>query len=151
MKARGTLWMTLPNKDQLKFHSYQDEKLLTEAIKKRYRGNKESKKSSKEYNKGREYKRTTVLVETPTENALIAQDGIGVYDWSYQAEEETPTNYAFTALTSLRSSSSSDSEVDSCSKTCIKAYAGLKNEYDSLTFDYKKSQHNLFSYKAGLQ
>nr|GEZ11822.1 hypothetical protein [Tanacetum cinerariifolium] len=81
MKARGTLWMALPNKDQLKFHSYQDEKILTKAIEKRYRGNKESKKNR-------------------------------VYDWSYQAEEETPTNYAFMALTSLRSSSSSDSEVE---------------------------------------
>ncbi|GKD00983.1 hypothetical protein Tco_1171257 [Tanacetum coccineum] len=44
MKARATLLMALPNKDQLKFHSYQDAKLLIEAIKKRYGGNKESKK-----------------------------------------------------------------------------------------------------------
>ncbi|GJZ53472.1 hypothetical protein Tco_0608357 [Tanacetum coccineum] len=44
MKARETLLMVLPNKDQLKFHSYQDAKLLMEAIKKRYGGNKESKK-----------------------------------------------------------------------------------------------------------
>ncbi|GJV07709.1 hypothetical protein Tco_1345365 [Tanacetum coccineum] len=44
MKARGTLLMALPNKDQLKFHSYKDAKLLMEAIKKRYGGNKESKK-----------------------------------------------------------------------------------------------------------
>ncbi|GKA92576.1 hypothetical protein Tco_0814501, partial [Tanacetum coccineum] len=44
MKARGTLLMALPNKDQLKFHSYKDAKLLMEAIKKRYEGNKESKK-----------------------------------------------------------------------------------------------------------
>ncbi|GJT31958.1 hypothetical protein Tco_0922377 [Tanacetum coccineum] len=35
MKARGTLLMALPNKDQLKFHSYKDEKLLMEAIEKR--------------------------------------------------------------------------------------------------------------------
>nr|GEZ71386.1 hypothetical protein [Tanacetum cinerariifolium] len=35
MKDRGTLLMALPNKDQLKFHSYQDVKLLMEAIKKR--------------------------------------------------------------------------------------------------------------------
>nr|GEX66350.1 hypothetical protein [Tanacetum cinerariifolium] len=35
MKARGTLLMALPNKDQLKFHSYQNAKLLMEAIKKR--------------------------------------------------------------------------------------------------------------------
>nr|GEV17071.1 hypothetical protein [Tanacetum cinerariifolium] len=44
MKARGTMLMALPNKDQLKFHSYQDAKLLMEAIEKRYGGNKESKK-----------------------------------------------------------------------------------------------------------
>nr|GEZ13605.1 putative ribonuclease H-like domain-containing protein [Tanacetum cinerariifolium] len=44
IKARGTLLMALPNKDQLKFHSYQDAKLLMEAIEKRYEGNKESKK-----------------------------------------------------------------------------------------------------------
>ncbi|GJY19857.1 hypothetical protein Tco_0392423 [Tanacetum coccineum] len=44
MKARATLLMALPNKDQLKFHSYQDAKLLIEAIEKRYGGNKESKK-----------------------------------------------------------------------------------------------------------
>nr|GFA09859.1 putative zinc finger, CCHC-type [Tanacetum cinerariifolium] len=44
MKARGTLLMTLLNKDQLKIHSYQDAKLLMEAIEKRCRGNKESKK-----------------------------------------------------------------------------------------------------------
>ncbi|GKC04532.1 hypothetical protein Tco_0996142, partial [Tanacetum coccineum] len=44
MKARGTLLMTLPNKDQLKFHSYKDAKLLMEAIEKRYGANKESKK-----------------------------------------------------------------------------------------------------------
>nr|GEY71025.1 ribonuclease H-like domain-containing protein [Tanacetum cinerariifolium] len=44
IKAKGTLLMALPNKDQLKFHSYQDAKLLMEAIEKRYGGNKESKK-----------------------------------------------------------------------------------------------------------
>ncbi|GKA32753.1 hypothetical protein Tco_0719120 [Tanacetum coccineum] len=44
MKARGTLLMALPNKDQLKFHSFKDAKLLMEAIEKGYGGNKESKK-----------------------------------------------------------------------------------------------------------
>ncbi|GJZ85519.1 hypothetical protein Tco_0650858, partial [Tanacetum coccineum] len=38
--------------------------------------------------------------ETPTENALVAQDRIGGYDWSYQAEEEHPTNFALMAHTS---------------------------------------------------
>ncbi|GKC05862.1 hypothetical protein Tco_0997472 [Tanacetum coccineum] len=44
IKARATLLMVLLNKDQLKFHSYQDAKFLMEAMKKRYGGNKESKK-----------------------------------------------------------------------------------------------------------
>nr|GEW77075.1 putative ribonuclease H-like domain-containing protein [Tanacetum cinerariifolium] len=35
MKARGTLLMSLPNKDKLKFHSYQDAKFLMKAIEKR--------------------------------------------------------------------------------------------------------------------
>ncbi|GJS73528.1 putative ribonuclease H-like domain-containing protein [Tanacetum coccineum] len=74
-------------------------------------------------NRGRENSRRTVTVETPTENALVAQDRIG----------------------------GSDSEVDSCSKSCVKAYATLKEQYDSLSLDYKKSQFNLVSYKAGLE
>ncbi|GKB09321.1 ribonuclease H-like domain-containing protein, partial [Tanacetum coccineum] len=266
IKSRGTLLMALPNKDQLKFHSYKDAKLLMDAIEKRYGGNKESKKvqrtllkqqyknfarSSSETmdqtfdsnsstneadnsaygvsaahtqsnpttrdnlsnvmicaflasqpnspqileihqedrkldvngqrvgfdrskvecynchkygqftreckaprnqeNRGIKINKRTVTVETPTENALVAQDGIGGYDWSYQAEEEHPTNFALMAHTSSGSSSSSDSEVDSCSKSCVKAYATLKEQYDSLSSDYKRSQFNLVSYKAGLE
>ncbi|GKD06006.1 hypothetical protein Tco_1180980 [Tanacetum coccineum] len=55
------------------------------------------------------------------------------------------------AYTSSRSSSSSNSEVDSCSKSCVKAYATLKEQYDSLSSNYKKSQFNLVNYKEGLQ
>ncbi|GKC27696.1 ribonuclease H-like domain-containing protein, partial [Tanacetum coccineum] len=93
-------------------------------------------------NKGRENNTRTITVETPTQNALIAQDGIGGYDWSYQAEEENPTNFALMAYTSSGSSSSSDSEVDSCSKTCVKAYATLKEQYDNLSSDYNKLRDN---------
>nr|GEW19296.1 hypothetical protein [Tanacetum cinerariifolium] len=90
-------------------------------------------------NKQIKYGRKTMPMENPTENALIAQDEIGGYDWSYQAEEEHPTNYALMALTSSGSSSSLDFEVDSCSRICIKAYATLKEQYDSLSSDYKKN------------
>nr|GEX96118.1 hypothetical protein [Tanacetum cinerariifolium] len=203
IKARGTLLMALPNKDQLKFHSYQDAKLLMEAIKKRHGGNKESKKvqrtllkqqyknfaaSSSEtldqtfdrlqklinktaygvstahtqgntvnstsveqidpddlkemdlhwemamltikarrlikrtcrnldingqkigFDRGREYGRKIMPVENPIENALIAQDGIGGYNWSYQAREEHPINYALMVLTLSGRSSSLDSK-----------------------------------------
>nr|GEV29499.1 hypothetical protein [Tanacetum cinerariifolium] len=199
MKARGTLLMALLNKDQLKFHSYQDAKLLMGAIEKRRNGStlemailtiraisfmkrtcnnldmngrrisfdkskvecfnchknghfaRESRALKNQDNKSREYGRKTILVESPIENALIAQDEIGGYDWSYQDEEDILTNHAFMALTSLGSSSSSEFEVDSCSKSCMKAYASLKEEYDSLTLDYKKSQYNLLSYKVDSQ
>nr|GEZ01413.1 hypothetical protein [Tanacetum cinerariifolium] len=55
-----------------------------------------------------EPQRRTVPVETSTSNALVSQcDGVGSYDWSYQAEEE-PANFALMAFLSL--SSSSDTE-----------------------------------------
>ncbi|GKB79230.1 hypothetical protein Tco_0946125, partial [Tanacetum coccineum] len=58
----------------------------------------------------RENSRRTVIVKTPTKNVLVAQDGIGGYGWSYQAEEEHPINYALMAYTSSGSTSSLDSE-----------------------------------------
>nr|GEV68663.1 retrovirus-related Pol polyprotein from transposon TNT 1-94 [Tanacetum cinerariifolium] len=72
--------------------------------------------------------RRNVPVESSTSNDLVSQcDGVGSYDWSFQAEEE-PTNYALMAFSSL--SSSSDNEVVSCSKACTKAYAQLQSHYD---------------------
>nr|GEW48253.1 hypothetical protein [Tanacetum cinerariifolium] len=47
LKARGTLLMALPDKYQLKFNIYKDAKTLMEAIKKRFGGNKETKKVQK--------------------------------------------------------------------------------------------------------
>nr|GEU32967.1 ribonuclease H-like domain-containing protein [Tanacetum cinerariifolium] len=59
--------------------------------------------------KNKDTQRRTVLVETSTSNALVSQcDGVGSYDWSFQADEEL-TNYALMAFTSS-SSSSSDNE-----------------------------------------
>nr|GEY13740.1 hypothetical protein [Tanacetum cinerariifolium] len=48
---------------------------------------RECKAPKNQDNRGREYGRKTVPVETPTENALISQDGIRGYDWSYQADD----------------------------------------------------------------
>nr|GEX83684.1 hypothetical protein [Tanacetum cinerariifolium] len=80
--------------------------------------------------------------------ALVAQDGIG-YDWSDQAKDG-PTNFAFMAYTSL-CSSSSYSEVSTCSKACLKSYETLKEHYDNLSKDSKKSQLNVRAYKTGLE
>nr|GEZ27752.1 hypothetical protein [Tanacetum cinerariifolium] len=73
-----------------------------------------------------EPQRRTAPVETSTSNALVSQcNGIGSYGWSYQAEEE-PANFALIAITS--SSSSSNNEVQSCSKACSKAYDQLHSQ-----------------------
>nr|GFA64658.1 hypothetical protein [Tanacetum cinerariifolium] len=57
-----------------------------------------------------EPQRRSIPVKTSTSNALVSQcDGIGSYDWSYQAEEE-PTNFALMAFSSSLSNSSSDCE-----------------------------------------
>ncbi|GJZ62480.1 hypothetical protein Tco_0618617 [Tanacetum coccineum] len=265
MKARGTLLMALPNKDQLKFHSYKDAKFLMEAIKKRLQelisqleiqgkvitqedmnlkllrslpsewktyglilGNKQeieiislddlynnlkiyelkisgslstsqnpqnmafvssnSTNSNSSTNEAdntvygvsaahtqsnpasgdnlkemdlqwemamltirarRFIKRTCRKLDVNGQRVRF--DRIIGYDWSYQAKEEHPTNFALMAHTSLGSSSSLDFEVDSCSKSCVKAYATFKEQYDILSSDYKKSQFNLVSYKAGLE
>ncbi|GJS28607.1 putative ribonuclease H-like domain-containing protein [Tanacetum coccineum] len=76
-------------------------------------------------NRNREPVRRNVTVETTETKALVAQDGLG--------------------------SSSSDSEVSTCSKACLKSYETLKEHYDNLTKDFNKSQLNVGAYKAGLE
>nr|GEV04197.1 hypothetical protein [Tanacetum cinerariifolium] len=94
-------------------------------------------------------KRRNVLVKKFTSNALVSQcDGLGSYDWIFQAEEE-PTNCALMAFSS--SSFSSDNEVASCSKAYTKAYAQLQSHYDKLTVDFQKSQFDVISYQTGLE
>nr|GEV20003.1 uncharacterized mitochondrial protein AtMg00810-like [Tanacetum cinerariifolium] len=100
-------------------------------------------------NDAAEPQKRNVPVETSTSNVLVLQcDGVGSYDWSFQEEEE-PTHYALMAFTSSRSSY--ENEVDSCSKSCTKAYSTLQSHYDKLTDDFRKSQFDVISYKAGLE
>nr|GEW53908.1 hypothetical protein [Tanacetum cinerariifolium] len=96
-----------------------------------------------------EPQRKTVPVKTSTSSALVCQcDGVRSYYWGYQAEEE-PANFALMAFSS--SSSSSDTEVPSCSKACSKAYTQLHTQYDKLTADFCKSQFDVISYQTGLE
>nr|GEY28572.1 reverse transcriptase domain-containing protein [Tanacetum cinerariifolium] len=97
---------------------------------------------------GAEPHRRTTLVETSTSNALVSQcDGIGSYDWSYQAEEE-PANFGLMAIPSL---SSFDNKVQSCSIACSKAYKQLHSQYDSQTVEFRKSRLDVLSYQAALE
>ncbi|GJY93550.1 ribonuclease H-like domain-containing protein [Tanacetum coccineum] len=80
-------------------------------------------------NRNRDVFRRIVPIETPT-NALVIQDGIGGYDWSFQAEER-PTDFAL--MTHLSSGSSSSSSSDS--------------EKEQL----KKSNLEIIGYQLGLE
>ncbi|GJU94910.1 ribonuclease H-like domain-containing protein [Tanacetum coccineum] len=71
---------------------------------------RECKAPRNQGNRNGDTPRRIVLVETPV-NAFIVQDGIGGYDWSYQAEEG-PTDFALIAHLSLGSSSSSSSNTE---------------------------------------
>ncbi|GJX86297.1 ribonuclease H-like domain-containing protein [Tanacetum coccineum] len=96
--------------------------------------------------------RRNALVDTSTTNALVVQDGIGGYDWSFQAEEGI-TNFALMAYTSQgsSSSSSSDSEVHTCSKDCLKSYETLQKQYDQQREALNKSNLEIIGYQMGLE
>nr|GEV77576.1 ribonuclease H-like domain-containing protein [Tanacetum cinerariifolium] len=70
--------------------------------------------------RNKDTQRRNVPVETSTSNALVSQcDGVGSYDWSFQADEE-PINYVLMVFTSS-SSSNFDNEVAPCSKACLES------------------------------
>ncbi|GJZ37794.1 hypothetical protein Tco_0583985 [Tanacetum coccineum] len=62
--------------------------------------------------------------------ALVAQDGLGGYDWSNNFEVE-PVNYALMAISSSSSSRLSDNEVQKYSKQCLESFKTLQKNYDS--------------------
>nr|GFA59840.1 hypothetical protein [Tanacetum cinerariifolium] len=101
-------------------------------------------KNQKNKTRNQETTKRTVNVEDTSSKAMVAIDGAG-FDWSYMADDESPTNMAFMAL--------SDSKVytdNTCSKTYLKNYATLKTQYDKLRVEFNKSKCNLAYYKRGL-
>nr|GEU90128.1 ribonuclease H-like domain-containing protein [Tanacetum cinerariifolium] len=91
-------------------------------------------------------------VDTSTTNALVVQDGIGGYDWSFQAKEEL-TNFALMAYISQGSSSSSNSnsKIHTCSKECLKSYETLQKQYDQQREALNKSNLEIIGYQLGLE
>nr|GEX89450.1 uncharacterized mitochondrial protein AtMg00810-like [Tanacetum cinerariifolium] len=99
-----------------------------------------SPKDSKR-NGAAEPQRRNVPIETSISNALVSQcDGVGSYDWSFQAEEE-PTNYTLMAFSSL--SSSSDNEVllkDNALVSLRQTLEKAEQEMDDLKLKLEKFQ-----------
>ncbi|GJW68615.1 ribonuclease H-like domain-containing protein [Tanacetum coccineum] len=78
--------------------------------------------------------------------ALVVVDGAGGYDWS-SIDQDEPTKYALMAFTS--SSLSSDSEVNSCSKDCVKSYEKLQKLYDEQREHLNKANLDIVAYQYG--
>ncbi|GJW16311.1 putative ribonuclease H-like domain-containing protein [Tanacetum coccineum] len=102
--------------------------------------------------RSRDNTRRTVPVETSDalvvqDNALIVQDGLG-YDWSYIAQDE-PTEFALMAYTS--NSLGSDTEVQSCSKNCVKTYEKLQKQFDEQRQTLSKANLEIIAYQLGLE
>nr|GEY03725.1 hypothetical protein [Tanacetum cinerariifolium] len=96
-------------------------------------------------NRGGDNERRIVPVETPA-SALVVQDGLGGYDWSYQAEEG-PTDFALMA----HSSDSSNSEVQSCSNECLQSFKNLQKQYDQQKKILNKANLEILDLKNQLE
>ncbi|GJU20398.1 putative ribonuclease H-like domain-containing protein [Tanacetum coccineum] len=126
--------------------------MLTMRVKRRGHFARECRAPRNQRNRNRDAPRRNVPVDTSTTNALVVQDGIGGYDWSFQAEEGI-TSFALMAYTSQgsSSSSSSDSEVHTCSKDCLKLYETLQKQYDQQREALNKRNLEIIGYQMGLE
>ncbi|GJV93591.1 putative ribonuclease H-like domain-containing protein [Tanacetum coccineum] len=89
------------------------------------------------------------IVDCQSKEALVAQDGLGGYDWSNDFEVEL-VNYALMAISSSSSSSSSDSEVQQCSK-CLESFKCLQKNYDTKREKHNKAKLEIKGYEIALE
>ncbi|GJR21811.1 ribonuclease H-like domain-containing protein [Tanacetum coccineum] len=82
--------------------------------------------------------------------ALVAQDGLGGYDWSNDFDVE-PVNYALMAISSSCSSSSSDNEVQNCSKQCLESFKTLQKNFDSEREKHNRARLEIQGYEFALE
>ncbi|GKA59398.1 ribonuclease H-like domain-containing protein [Tanacetum coccineum] len=78
--------------------------------------------------------------KTYLQREMLAIDGVRR---NYQEE-------SFTYKEEMAPMSLSDSEVTTCSKSCLKNYETLKKQYDDLRIELNQSEFNLANYKIGL-
>ncbi|GKA08343.1 retrovirus-related pol polyprotein from transposon TNT 1-94 [Tanacetum coccineum] len=93
--------------------------------------------------------RNNVPTNESSSQALVAQDGVGGYDWSNDFEVE-PVNYALMAISFSSSSSSSDSEVQKCSK-CLESFKYLQKNYDTEREKHNKVKLEIRGYEIALE
>ncbi|GJX75168.1 putative ribonuclease H-like domain-containing protein [Tanacetum coccineum] len=93
--------------------------------------------------------RRNATTNEPSSQALVAQDGLGGYDWSNDFDE--PVNYALMAISSSSSSSSSDNEVQNCSKQCLESFKTLQKNFDSEREKHNRARLEIQGYELALE
>ncbi|GJX89057.1 ribonuclease H-like domain-containing protein, partial [Tanacetum coccineum] len=93
--------------------------------------------------------RRNATTNEPSSQALVAQDGLGGYDWSNDFDE--PVNYALMAISSSSSSSSSDNEVQNYSKQCLESFKTLQKNYDSEREKHSRARLEIQGYELALE
>ncbi|GKB63194.1 ribonuclease H-like domain-containing protein [Tanacetum coccineum] len=94
--------------------------------------------------------RSNAQTNESSSQALVAHDGLGGYDWSNDFEVKL-VNYALMAISSSNSSSSSDSEVQKCSKQCLKSFKCLQKNYDTEREKHNKAKLEIRGYEIALE
>ncbi|GJY55739.1 ribonuclease H-like domain-containing protein [Tanacetum coccineum] len=93
--------------------------------------------------------RSNAQTTESSSQALVAQDGLGGYNWSNDFEVE-PVNYALIAISSSNSSSSSDSKLQKCSK-CLESFKCLQKNYDTEREKHNKAKLEIRGYEIALE
>ncbi|GKA30435.1 ribonuclease H-like domain-containing protein [Tanacetum coccineum] len=93
--------------------------------------------------------RRNATTNEPSSQALVAQDGLGGYDWSNDFDE--PVNYALLAISSSSSSSSSNKEVQNCSKQCLESFKTLQKNFDSEREKHSRARLEIQGYELALE
>ncbi|GJU38518.1 hypothetical protein Tco_1191475 [Tanacetum coccineum] len=94
--------------------------------------------------------RSNAPTNESSSQALVAQDGLGGYDWSNDFKVE-PINYALMVISSSSSSSSSESEVQKCSKQCLESFKTLQKNYDTEREKHNKAKLEIRGYEIALE
>ncbi|GJV93367.1 ribonuclease H-like domain-containing protein [Tanacetum coccineum] len=93
--------------------------------------------------------RSNAPTNESSSEVLVAQDGLGIYDWSNDFEIE-PVNYALMAISSSSSSSSSNNEVQKCSKQWLESFKTLQKNYDSEREKHSRARLEIQGYELAL-
>ncbi|GJZ30927.1 ribonuclease H-like domain-containing protein [Tanacetum coccineum] len=93
--------------------------------------------------------RRNATTNEPSSQALVAQDGLGGYDWSNDFDE--PVNYALMAISFSSSSSSSDNEVQNYSKQCLESFKTFQKNFGSEREKHSKARLEILGYELALE